>query len=88
MALTLRSPFFYLTYFRLWFYPWHFLKSLVSISLTNNPYISDGAIWLPIWGMTRKLTTQAQDDPETGFNFSQVSKKRNLVLIQDKARCC
>ncbi|MEN8218185.1 MAG: AAA family ATPase [Pseudomonadota bacterium] len=63
--------FFYLTYFRLWFYPWHILKSLVSISLTNNPYISDGVIWLPIWGITRQLTTQAQNDPKAGLKFSQ-----------------
>lgn len=61
--------FFYLSYFRLGFYPWHFLKSQVHVSLTSNPYMSDGAIWLPIWGMTRKLTVQAQQDPKTGLAF-------------------
>jgi hypothetical protein len=66
---------FYITYFRLWLYPWHFLKSLFPVtllfpvSLTNNPYIGDGTIWLPIWGMTRKLTAQAQEDPENGLKF-------------------
>ncbi len=46
----------------------------MSVSLTNNPYIGDGAIWLPIWGMTRKLTAKAQQNPETGLalvNFLQ-----------------
>jgi hypothetical protein len=61
--------FYYLTYFRLWFYPWHFVKSLLNVSLTNNPYIGDGVIRLPIWGMNRKLTTLAQQDPKTALAF-------------------
>ncbi len=37
--------------------------------MTNNPYIGDSVIWLPIWGINRKLTTQAQQDPETDLAF-------------------
>ncbi len=37
--------------------------------MTNNPYIGDGAIWLPIWGMTNQLTASAQQDPKTGLQF-------------------
>ena len=63
------SIFFYISYFRLWLYPWHFIKSLIAVNFTNNPYIGDGVIWLPIWGITGKLTNLAQQDPKTGLAF-------------------
>jgi len=75
--------FFFLSYFQLWFYPWHFLKSLLRVSLIDNPYINDGMIWLPIWGMTRQLTTEAQHDPKTGLafvNFLQAYRPRQKQL--------
>ncbi len=50
-------------------YPFHLIKSFFTCTLTKNPYISDGIIWLPIWGATRRLTDAAQQDPNTGFQF-------------------
>lgn len=46
----------YLAYFRLIFYPFHWFSSFFNYSLTKNPYVSDGVIWLPIWGLTTKLS--------------------------------
>ncbi|WP_141699995.1 nSTAND1 domain-containing NTPase [Candidatus Marithrix sp. Canyon 246] len=37
--------------------------------MTNNSYINDGVIWLHIWVLTRKFTTLAQQDSETGLAF-------------------
>jgi hypothetical protein len=70
LAVGLTFPIcFYFSYFRLWLYPWHFLKSRGGVSLTKNPYIRDGAIRLPILGLSRKLTTLAQQNPKTGLDF-------------------
>lgn len=75
--------FFCLGYFHLWLYPWHFFRSLFRVSLIDNPYINNGRIFLPIWGMTRQLTTQAQHDPKTGLafvNFLQTYRPRQKEL--------
>ena len=59
-----------LFYFRvLPFYPIHFIKSLFSNTLSNNPYRNDGVIWLPIWGLKSKLIAQSYRDPEQAFEF-------------------
>lgn len=57
-----------LGYFRLIFYPGHFVASLIRLDFHHNPYLHDH-LRLPIWGATRRLTHLAPQDPATASQF-------------------
>lgn len=60
---------FFLFYIRLIFYPYHFVKSAFKLDFYHNPYLNDGLIYLPIWGVKSKLTQLAQQQPELAIEF-------------------
>lgn len=57
-----------LGYFRLIFYPWHFVSSLIRLDFHHNPYLHDH-LRLPILGAIRRLTYLAPQDPATASQF-------------------
>jgi hypothetical protein len=62
---------FYIIFFGLYSYPWYVVSTLFRSRLTANPYLNDGVIRLPIWGLTARLTQQARHDPGTGLQFME-----------------
>jgi hypothetical protein len=60
---------FYLTWFRVIFYPVHLLPILLEISLKNNPYRGDAVIWLPLPSLRRRLAAAVQANPVEGEAF-------------------
>ena len=60
---------FYCGYFRLIFYPIYFCSALSKTDLSNNMYLNDALIWLPIPSMDKKIVSYAWKDPERAFQF-------------------
>lgn len=61
---------FYLSYFRIIFYPYYFIRSWLPFSFANNFYLHDAVIWLPIWGVRAKFTQLATADPAEAVQFA------------------
>ena len=59
----------YVFYFRISFYPYHFIKSFFIARLDSNVYLKDAVIWLPIWGLKKKLFQDAYQRPEIAKQF-------------------
>jgi len=59
----------YVFYFRIPFYPYHFIKSFFNSKLDKNVYLKDGLIWLLIWGLKNKLFQDAYQRPEIAKQF-------------------
>jgi len=61
---------FYLMYFRLLFYPFHFIYSLFAHTFKQNPYLNDGRIYLPLFSLNEQLVRLAHEQPENGVDFA------------------
>lgn len=73
-SLAIGSQFFpklFLLGFRFYLYPIYLLQGSFYASLTHNPYLRDGYLWLPIWGLQKRLLRQAFKQPDTGLQFAE-----------------
>ena len=62
---------FYLTYFRLPFYPFHFIYGLFAHNFEQNPHLKDGSIWLPLFLLNKQLLRLAYAQPEMAIEFAE-----------------
>jgi hypothetical protein len=58
-------------FFRIPFYLYQFTVTRWRVELDHNPYLWDAGVRLPIWGLRRKLATEASRDPDTGRAFAE-----------------
>jgi len=60
---------FCISFFRLMFYPFHFIEVLLGSTIRNNPILRNAIIWLPPPFLHKKLLRDAWNEPETAFLF-------------------
>jgi len=60
---------FYIGQFRLIFYPFYWFGIIRRHSITNNPYINDEGIWLPLPWVKNALRREADTNHELAFRF-------------------
>jgi hypothetical protein len=60
---------YYVSYFRLYCYPFHFIRSLFGVDFYNSPYHNDAGICLPLWRVGKKFRSLALETPQDAIKF-------------------